>query len=194
MYPDFQAYHLETMDDFYNFCQNLPYGWIDHQGNKHRGVNNSNEYFLQSPAEVLKNQIAICWDQTELQRAWFTMHGIPTETYFLYYYLSDNNCPSHSILVFYKDGQKDGKPYWFEPMFHNTEVYYSGIHSFDSITELLNNLRTKFIRNGQASGLLPKDFQLENLELHQYQQPTYGISDAEFYEHCRRGPKILLKP
>lgn len=190
MYPDFAKYQINDLDSLYNFCQTIEYGWIDHSGNKHHGVNDSNEYFLQSPAEVLRNQIGICWDQTELQRAWFASQGIPHETYFLYYYLSDDNCPSHSILTF----THHGKPSWFEPMFKNTEVYYAGIHSYDSIEELLANLRTKFIRNGQASGSLPKEFHLDNLNLYRYNRPDYGISCSEFYEHCRQGDKITVKP
>lgn len=190
MYPDFTKFHITDLDSLYNFCQNISYGWIDRQNNRHFGPNNSNEYFLQSPAELLQNQIGICWDQTELQRAWFTSQGIPTKTYFLYYYLNDDNCPSHSILTFLEHG----KPHWFEPMFKNTNVYYAGIHNYDSIEQLLANFRTKFIRNGQESGVLPTDFHLENVELYQYDRPTYGISGHEFYEHCRTGTKIPLKP
>lgn len=190
MYPDFTKYNITSLESLYNFCQNIDYGWIDHNGNKHHGINNSSEYFLQSPVELLENQIGICWDQTELQRAWFASQGIPTATYFLYYYLSDDNCPSHSILTF----MQNGKPHWFEPMFKNTKVYYTGIHSYDSLEQLLADFRTVFIRNGQASGILPTDFHLKNIELYRYDRPTYGISGNEFYNHCRTGDKILVTP
>ena len=190
MYPDFERYQITNLDSLYDFCQSIDYGWVDRSGRKHFETNHSATYFLQSPAELLQNQIGICWDQTELQRAWFSSQGIPVETYFLYYYISDDNCPSHSILTF----TKHGKPHWFEPMFKNTAVYYAGIHGYDSIDDLLAHFRTKFVRNGQASGFLPADFHLENLELYRYSRPTYGISGPEFYNHCRTGERILIQP
>lgn len=186
---DFEKYGIETMGDLFGFCQKLEYGWIDRAGQRHRGVNNSNEYFLQSPAEVLESQIGICWDQTELMREFFRQKKVECKSYFLYYYLNDDNCPSHSILV-YKNGEKYC---WFEPMFFTTPFYYSGIHEFNSLNELLENFRVKFIRNGKMQGVLPEEYDASELSLYQYDKPKYGISAEDFYNHCRTGEELEVR-
>lgn len=47
---------------------NFEYGWVDKNGNKHYGVNDAQSYNLQSPNELLKSHIGICWDMAELYR------------------------------------------------------------------------------------------------------------------------------
>lgn len=186
--PDFSAYHLDTLDDFFNFCRNLEYGWIDDSGHKHHGPNNSPEYHLQTPTETLSRKIGICWDQTELQRTWFTSHGYNPTSYLLFYEL-DDSCPAHSILVYH-----EGYKYcYFEPMFNNTPVYYCGIHKHKNLDNLLNHFRTKFIRNGRDSGFLPSEFDFDKLHLYAYDKPAFGLNDTEFFTHCRRGTKIQLR-
>lgn len=185
---DFETDNSATLTDFFDFCRNLEYGWVDSKGRKHHEPNNSPEYHLQTPAETMTRQIGICWDQTELQRAWFTMHNYDIASYLLYYDLGET-CPSHSILV-YRDGNQFC---WFEPMFNNTAVYYCGIHKYDNLADLLNHFRTRFVRNAQLSGFIPKEFDFEKLHLYEYGKPTYGITDTEFFVHCRRGRKIKLQ-
>lgn len=188
---NFKETGLRTIDDLYDFCQNITYGWIDRVGQKHYEPNSSEEYFLQSPGEVLQNKIGICWDQTELQRAWFVAHGYDVKTYFLYYYINDNNCPSHSIMVF-----RDGNKYcWFEPMFQTTKLYalYSGIHKYDTLEGLLERFYTRFMQHCREMRWLSGRFNFENVELYEYNRPEYGISGVEFYDHCRTGRKISLK-
>lgn len=75
---NFEANGYAALADFFDFCRNLEYGWVDAKGRKHHGPNNSPEYHLQTPAETMARRIGICWDQTELQRAWFTAHDYDT--------------------------------------------------------------------------------------------------------------------
>lgn len=183
---DWSKHKLETMVEFFEFCRNLEYGWIDHAGRKHYEPNGSPEYFLQTPAEVLQNRIGICWDQTELQRAWFTEHNYPVETYLVYYEAREDCWPSHSILIY-----QEGNDFcWFEPMFNQTAIYYCGIHRAKSREEIWDKLATKFMRNGQLMGMLPQEFVAEKLAIYRYEKPTYGIDDQEFYRHCLRGEKV----
>lgn len=60
---------LIDIDNFFTYMQNnFLYGWIDKDGNKHYGINDAQTYSLQSPSELLKSHIGICWDMTELYR------------------------------------------------------------------------------------------------------------------------------
>lgn len=163
--------------EFFDFCQFLGY-----YGYKPRGF----EGKLQSPRELVAHQVGNCWDQTELQREWFERHGYQIKTYLLYYYLNDDCCPSHSILT-YRDDR--GEWCWFEPMLCGTAVEYSGIHRYASEAELLQDFQQIFARFGQKSGLLPERLQAGKWSLYEYERPKYGISDSEFYAHCRRGKR-----
>lgn len=157
---------------FFDFCRYLCY--FGYQANGFAGI-------LQSPEELVKHHVGNCWDQTELQRMWFEKHNYEVKTYLLYYYLSDENCPSHSILIY----EDTGIWFWFEPMFCGTEVEYSGVHKYGTEKELLDDFRRVFAKNGQKTGFLPRKLEKQKWNLYRYDCPKYGLSDTEFYRHCR---------
>lgn len=197
------------MAEFFDFCRYLTF-----YGYKADGF----EGKLSAPEELVRNHVGNCWDQTELQREWFEKHGHEVKIYLLYYYVRDDLCPSHSILAFrgkssdfggedgtkkglkqgFRDGFKEGKWYWFEPMFGRSQgdsgdglgVEYAGIHEYDSERELLADFWRVFGLNGQRTGKLPEKLEKERWALYEYERPEYGISDVEFYNHCRMGRKI----
>jgi len=173
---------LETVlkydfEEFFEFCQFLCLYGYRAEGFAGR---------LQSPEELVQRQVGNCWDQTELQREWFERHGYEVWTYLLYYYVTDDFCPSHSILAY----RENGKWVWFEPMFCGTAVEYLGVHRYESEAELLEDLRRVFALNGQKSGMLPDKLEDERWVLYEYTRPEYGVGDVEFYEHCRRGRRF----
>ena len=163
--------------EFFNFCRYLGYYGYSPKGFRGR---------LQSPAEFVEHHLGNCWDQTELQREWFALHHQKTQTFLLYYYVSDDFCPSHSILTY----QKDGKWHWFEPMCYGKGEDYVGIHEYVNKNALLSDFRAVFGRFGQQNGVIPEEIIDDKWSLYQYDRPKYGISDEEFYRHCRTGRKI----
>lgn len=181
----FQKNGITTTEDLFNFCTKLDYGWVEKNGTKHAGVNDSRKYSLQSPEELLKSQIGICWDQTELHRAFLEQEGYHPKTFFFYYYLSDDNCPSHSITTY----QKDGKFFWFEPMFKKDQTTH-GIHTYNSESELLKSSLKKWTAYAIKQGILPEKIDPTKYSLYKYDKPKYGINDEDFYNHCRAGVKI----
>lgn len=165
---------FEIMD----LMKDIEYGWIDKNNNKHSVVDEtySDNYILQSPNEVIKNKIGVCWDQVELERYYFKGNDWNVKTYFLVHYDGDK-CPTHTFLTF----EKNNKYYWFE---HSWERF-RGIHEYQSLKELLFDIRDKFIKYE-----LDNDFVPENLVLHEYKKPKYHISVQEFYNHCDCGTYI----
>jgi len=165
---------FEIMD----LMKDIEYGWIDKNNNKHSVVDEtySDNYILQSPNEVIKNKIGVCWDQVELERYYFKGNNWNVKTYFLVHYDGDK-CPTHTFLTF----EKNNKYYWFE---HSWERF-RGIHEYQSLKELLFDIRDKFIKYE-----LDNDFVSENLVLHEYKKPKYHISVQEFYNHCDCGTYI----
>ena len=163
-----------------NLMNKIEYGWIDKNNNKHNIIDEtySNNYILQSPKEIIKNKIGVCWDQVELERYYFKGNDWNIKTYFLVHY-DKNKCPTHTFLTF----EKDNKYYWFE---HSWEKL-KGIHEYDSIKKLLLDIKNKFIRYE-----LNNQYTKENLALYEYKKPKYHITVQEFYHHCENGTYINL--
>ncbi len=165
---------LEIMD----LMNQINYGWIDKYNNKHNVVDESysNNYVLELPKEVIKNKIGVCWDQVELERYYFKGNDWNIKTYFVVYY--DNAmCPSHTFLTF----EKDNKVCWFE---HSWQIF-RGIHEYNSLKELLLDVRDKFIKFE-----LNNKYEKENLVIYEYRKPLFHISALEFYKHCESGKMV----
>ena len=69
---------------YFNFAEyvyNLKYGYIDREGIKHLGVftNPTDDYYLQTPSETIKNGCGICFDTVELMREYLTNKGLTSE-------------------------------------------------------------------------------------------------------------------
>lgn len=164
-----------------NLMKDIKYGWIDKNYIRYVAIddNFSNNYILQSPTEVIKNKVGVCWDQVELERYYFKKYGHNIKTYFIVHYDGDK-CPTHTFLTF----EKDKKFYWFE---HSWEKF-KGIHEYNSLRELLLDVKQKFI-----SSELRKVYNQDSLCLYEYNKPIYHISVQEFYKHCENGKYIDLR-
>lgn len=168
---------FEIMD----LMQNIEYGWVDKSNIKHVKIDNafSDNYKLQSPLEIIKNKLGVCWDQVELERYYFKGNDCNIKTYFLVHYDGDK-CPTHTFLTY----EKNNKYYWFE---HSWERF-RGIHEYLSLKEMLLDIKNKFIKYE-----LNNTYQEENLVLHEYKKPKFNISVQEFYSHCDSGKYIDFK-
>ncbi|MCX4249199.1 MAG: hypothetical protein OSJ65_05500 [Bacilli bacterium] len=181
---------LTNIAKFFTYMQNkFEYGWIDKDGNRHYGINDAQSYSLQSPNELLKSHIGICWDMAELSRCFFeNMTSLKYETYYLLY--DDNKgCPSHAILVFYDKN----KVYWFEPMFNDKNCFYSGIHEYDNITKLLEDFKHTFIKSAVTNELIPIDYNPSNIQIYKYTVPKKHINGYEMRNHINNSEFINIK-
>lgn len=165
-------------EEIMKLIDEIEYGWIDIYNNKNYKVDNkfSDNYKLQSPDEIKKNKIGVCWDQVELERYYFKNSGYKINTYIIVHYDNDK-CPSHTFLVY----ERDDFYYWFE---HSWERF-KGIYKYKNINELLYDVKNKFIKFE-----LDNQFNENNLILREYKKPKFNISTKEFYKHCENG-KII---
>ncbi len=161
-----------------NIMQDIEYGWVDKNNIKHIEVDNtfSDNYKLQSPQEIIKNKVGVCWDQVELERYYFKGNDWNIKTYFLVHY-DGNKCPTHTFLTY----EKNNKYYWFE---HSWERF-SGIYEYLNLKEMLLDIKNKFIKYE-----LNNNYVEENLVIHEYKKPKFNISVQEFYNHCDNGKFI----
>jgi len=160
--------------------ETIEYGWVDKYNKKHifDYETYSDEYMLQSPKQIIKNKIGVCWDQVELERYYFKNSDLNIKTYFIVSY-DDDKCPTHTFLTY----EKDNKYYWLE---HSWERF-RGIHQYNSQKELLLDVRNKFIKHE-----LNNDYDKNKLFLYEYTKPKYNISTEQFYKHCENGKNIKL--
>lgn len=174
--------NLQTPEELLDAMADIDYGYIDKQGQKHFEVDNEfdKKYFLQTPEEVAKNRIGVCWDQVEYERKFFRVFGLSFETFFIVYY-TDAECPSHTFLMF----ERDEKFCWFE----HSWGPYRGIHAYDSKQALFDDVCQKFLDSHKL-----KDFNPQNLCLNKYNRPKPHLSCLEFYhfqEKCRANQDIF---
>ena len=162
---------------------NIEYGFKDEYGNNIIVTNPEkwddefyNFYYLQTPDELLKTKCGVCFDQVELERNLFEKNNINVNTYFLCTY-DEDMLPSHTFLTY----EKNNKFYWFE---HSWGVY-KGIHEYNSLTELLLDVKEKFITSHNAN----KD---AFTFVYEYTQPSKHISCDEFYKHCENQKLIKV--
>lgn len=170
----------KNVDRIINVLNQIEYGWVDKNGNIYNEVNDlfSDNYVLESPDEVLKNKVGVCFDQVELERKLFADENINFSTYFIVHY-NDDNLPSHTFLI-YKD---NNKYYWFE----NSWIRYKGIHEYSSVNDALIDIKEKFVESE-----IDTDYNPYNLCIYKYNKPKYGISSLQFYNHCESGENIKL--
>lgn len=172
---------LEIMDEL----RNIEYGFKDKNGanlinSESWDKNFYNFYYLLSPEELLHSKCGVCWDQVELERKLFNDANINCDTYFIY--IDDNeNLPSHTFLIF----QLNNKYYWFEHSWYDMK----GIHEYDNIKALLNDVKNKFIdsrKNEINSNLNYETF------IYKYNKPKYHISCDEFYSYIKTQERINI--
>lgn len=168
------------MNNIIDELNKIEYGWIDKNNNIYKEVNNlfSDNYILQSPEQVIKNKVGVCWDQVELERELFEKKNIKFNTFFIVHYDNDK-CPTHTFLIY----EENNKYYWFE---HSWEKF-KGIHEYKSELEALKDIKEKFIKYELNSKYNPM-----NLCIYKYNKPKYGISCLEFYKHCEKGENIII--
>ena len=118
-----------------DLMNDIEYGWVDKYNHKHIDEydNFDNDYILQSPTDLIKSKLGVCWDQVELERYYFNQTDYEIKTFFI---INSNNT-THTFLIFINNN----KYYWFEHSFEK----YRGIHEYSSLDELLDDVKNKFI-------------------------------------------------
>ena len=138
------------------------------------------KYVLQSPDEVEKSRIGVCWDQAEFERKRFEDERIESKVFVIVYYDHEKkNYPNHTFLTF-KSGKK---VYWFE----HAWFPFAGIHEFNSESELLKDVREKFVKNTKT---VPEKYDEKQLSVFEFEKSKFGIGPSEFYKHFESGKNI----
>lgn len=120
------------------------YGYIKN-GKKIKGMENFfNDYRSLTISEFEKYEIGVCWDYVHYEAYWFDKHGYKYDTFYIQVQDEDNDCPSHTYLVFYLPGSN--KVYYFESAWGK----YQGIEEFDNIGKLHNTIKERHISSANS--------------------------------------------
>lgn len=166
------------MEEIMKLMDEIEYGWVDKKGEKHTKLAGfADNYILQTPEELKKNKLGVCWDQVELERYYFKEKGIDIKSYFIVYY-DGGKCPCHTFISF----EDNNKFYWFEHAWER----HKGIREFNSEKELLEEVTKCFIELELKNG-----YDDNYLFIYNYSKPDKKLDTLEFYHHCEKG--ILLK-
>lgn len=177
---------IKTPYDLLRYMKNnISYGFVSKCGKKYAydDKNWNKDWFtnciVQSGEDVLKTGYGTCWDQVELERKWFADNGYEFETIFSWFEIdSPNNYPTHTFLAF-KD--KD-KWYWFENAFAD----YRGIHEYDILDNLINDVKNKQLLFAIKSGIAkPNDDRL--IKSYKYNKPKSNLGVRDYIDYvCGR--------
>ena len=118
--------------------ENFEYGVINKKGEKFNDSSDNafqkacKEWKLKPVAEIIKSGVGHCYDQTEIERDWFTSHGYMVKTFWVI--ACDKQNTSYGFSHAYIAYLENGKWYYFE----HSSFPNKGIYEFDYIEELVN--------------------------------------------------------
>lgn len=175
--------NIKTPEELFQFMeQNIKYGVKDDDGNIYDGWDNEESSSFQQACAtkwkfsnaqtIIEKGYGHCFDQTELERDWFSNNNYEYKTFFSYYN-GEFEYPCHTFLVF-KDKNEDNW-YWFEHASYSNR----GIHKFDNLESALEEQRKRSIEF--ANYLQPiSEEAVKSYTLLEYEKPNYGINNDEF--------------
>ena len=174
---------IKTPEGLLDYMKNnLTYGWVGKDNRKLYspkyegwGVGEPpNNYYLQSPEELLDTKHGLCWDQTELERSWFSKNNYEFKTFIAMVgrKISQKN-PAHTFLAY----KKNDKWIWFE----NTMEQSNGVHEFENLHDLEENVKNIISNNAVNNGATDED--LKQFLFREYEKPVYGCSQDEFVDN-----------
>lgn len=174
---------MDAINRIMDVLNTIEYGFKDNNGNNiindtEKWDNEFNDfYYLQEPDELLNSKCGVCWDQVELERKLFSDAGIDTKSYFIFL-VDGDNLPSHTFLLY----KINNKFCWFEHSWGK----YVGIHEYSNESELLNDIKDKFMsEHNYVSNSTP-------LYIYEYDKPKKHIKCDEFYKYIETQKRIEL--
>ncbi len=172
-----EAYQkIKTPNELLMFMDKINYGYLSKSSKVY--LNNDGdwylEYILESTSDILNTMTGNCFDQTELERDWFTKNNYYVETYFEMVNLNYKNVyPTHSFLIYKNNGN------WY--LFEHADYENKGIYEFTSKEELLifqMNNYISYLKNFNIS-----DLELSKVILRKFERPKKHIDAKEYLDY-----------
>jgi len=131
-----------------------------------------NSYRLQTPDELWRSKIGVCWDQVELERRLFEQTTLNVRTFYVELKRGD----SHTFLVY----NELGKYFWFE---HSYAIQRGINGPFNTTTDVVDAVILAMQEGKKKPGIN----ELSVVAATEYTKPAYGLTCAEFMQHAKSG-------
>ena len=147
---------VKSPEELLLFMDNIKYGLYGNDNKEYinDGSEESNrifqkacitQYGLADKDKVLKYGLGQCFDQVELERAWFKEYHYELKTIFIWFLLDyENSYPTHTYLVY-----KDNNKYCY---FEHADESNRGIYEFDSYLDAIRFQLEKHIQYTKRMG------------------------------------------
>jgi hypothetical protein len=177
--------NTKSPEELLKFMDNIKYGFVDREGKPYDG--NSNEWLekcsVQLGRDIFKTKHGTCWDQVELERDWFDKHNYKFKTIFMIFSVKkQNNYPTHAFLIY----ERGKKWFWFE----HSSLKHNGIHQFNSLEELLEDVKDKQLAHAIDIGVATANDR-KLLKVYEYIKPSSKLNVIDYIDHVMDGKEIL---
>ena len=171
---------INTPEELLEYMNNnIKYGFVGKNGKKYYDMYSSewndwhDECFVQTAEEVIESKTGTCWDQVELERAWFEKNNYKYKTIYSWFEVNrPNSLPTHTFLIY----EKDNKWYWFEHAFEA----FKGIHEFNSAEEAIDYVILKQCEYAQKNNSEFRESDKDTLTCYEYGKPAYHLGVDEY--------------
>lgn len=166
---------MNKLEEILKLVKDIEYGFIDSDGIVHTEDDiDYNEcllskYRLLNGDKLLDISHGICWDLVEIERYYLDKFDYIDKSYAFVYY-DKRMDPVHTIMTTILNN----KYYWIESSWKD----YKGIHEYDTLDEMLDDVKDKFIKSLDCNEIDDK-----NLVIYKYNKPDKEYSCVEFYEY-----------
>ena len=167
---------IKTPNELLMFMDMINYGYLSKSSKVYLNSDGDwyLEYILENTSDILTTMTGNCFDQTELERDWFTKNNYYVETYFEMINLNYKNAyPTHSFLIYKNNGN------WY--LFEHADYENKGIYEFTSKEELLifqMNNYISYLKNFNIS-----DLELSKVILRKFERPKKHIDAKEYLDY-----------
>lgn len=173
---------VNTPEELLRFMQsNIHYGFVDDDDEIYTpSMVDFNDkvlkyWHISKEDRLLSSGYGNCFDQVELERAWFQKNGYSYKTFFVWFELDyENPYVMHSYLVY----ENDGKFYYFE----NADDKNRGIKEFDTYLDAVEyQMKKHLILNNEIKPLAKNE--IESIHVYEYNSikenvDFYGFIDT----------------
>lgn len=181
---------VKTPKELLTYMDIINYGFVSKEGNIY-SCNNidlfekyvTTKWFLSDKERLLKVKYGHCFDQVELERAWFEEHNYIVKTFYIMFVLPyENNYTTHTFLIY----EKDNKYYHFE----HADYYNRGIHEFNTLTEALDNEYNYHLNSNKKENSITSS-EIKSLHIFEYNKPPFNISFNDFITYIIDNGKLI---
>lgn len=167
---------VNTPEKLMNYMSDINYGYVAKNGKKVFDINGDEFYLyyrLQTPQEVIKSRLGVCWDQAELERFMFEKYiKLPYKVYYME--ALNEYRQTHTFLAY----QFNNKWHWFEHSWYDNR----GIHTFSNLPSLLKHAATMHVKYAEKNN---------GCIMWELDKPKYGITCQTFMDFASSGKKVL---